>query len=58
MACWWRNIGTAYRLRVQVWLLWAVFAGMGWELLPRRVFRKSSAPGLATKMNALRCEYL
>jgi hypothetical protein len=41
------NIGTAYRMRVQVWLLWAVFAGIGWELMPRRVFqavtRKSQA---------------
>ncbi len=25
------NIGTAYRMRAQVWLLWAVFAGLGWE---------------------------
>lgn len=25
------NVGTAYRLRVQVWVLWAVFAGWGWE---------------------------
>jgi hypothetical protein len=38
------NIGTAYRLRIQVWLLWAVFAGMGWELLPRRNFRQLQRP--------------
>ncbi|HEY9874071.1 MAG TPA: hypothetical protein V6D12_11575 [Candidatus Obscuribacterales bacterium] len=25
------NIGTVYRMRTQVWLLWAVFAGWGWE---------------------------
>lgn len=25
------NIGTAYRLRLQVWLLWAIFIGIGWE---------------------------
>lgn len=25
------NIGTAYRMRSQVWLIWAVFAGFGWE---------------------------
>jgi hypothetical protein len=31
------NIGTAYRLRVQVWLLWAVFAGVGWEALRGRL---------------------
>jgi hypothetical protein len=30
------NVGTAYRLRVQVWLLWAPFVGLGWELLTRR----------------------
>jgi hypothetical protein len=36
------NIGTAYRMRVQVWLLWAVFAGMGWEMMPRRVFKTVS----------------
>ncbi len=33
------NIGTAYRLRVQIWLLWAPFFGMGWELLQRRATR-------------------
>ncbi|MBV9126174.1 MAG: glycosyltransferase family 39 protein [Planctomycetes bacterium] len=27
------NIGTAYRERIQVWLLWAPFAGMGWDFL-------------------------
>jgi len=25
------NVGAAYRMRVQVWVLWAVFAGIGWE---------------------------
>jgi hypothetical protein len=25
------NLGIAYRMRSQVWLLWAVFAGWGWE---------------------------
>lgn len=24
------NIGTAYRMRIQVWLLWAPLAGLGW----------------------------
>jgi hypothetical protein len=38
------NIGTAYRMRVQVWLLWAVFAGLGWELMPKRSFRTVAAP--------------
>ena len=27
------NIGIVYRMRVQVWLLWAVFIGSGWEQL-------------------------
>jgi hypothetical protein len=27
---WISNIGAAYRLRIQVWVLWAVFAGWGW----------------------------
>ena len=26
------NVGTAYRMRSQVWLLWAPFAAWGWEL--------------------------
>jgi hypothetical protein len=43
------NIGTAYRMRVQVWLLWAVFAGMGWELLPRRKFRAVTPPVLQAR---------
>lgn len=30
------NIGTAYRLRIQVWVLWAVFAGWGWEWLQEK----------------------
>ncbi len=48
------NIGTAYRMRVQVWLLWAVFAGMGWELLPKRSFpHRDGSKGAANKMNVL-----
>lgn len=30
------NIGTAYRFRIQVWVLWAVFAGWGWEWFQER----------------------
>ena len=30
------NIGTAYRLRIQVWLLLAVFVGWGWDALRTR----------------------
>ena len=42
------NIGTAYRLRIQVWLLGAVFAGLGWqrwkELRAQRVVRVARLP--------------
>jgi hypothetical protein len=30
------NIGTAYRMRIQVWLLLAIFAGWGWEARQER----------------------
>lgn len=30
------NVGTAYRMRSQVWLLWAPFAAWGWELWRER----------------------
>lgn len=30
------NIGTAYRMRSQVWLLWAPFAAWGWEIVRAR----------------------
>src|SRR5262249_35571620 len=30
------NIGTAYRLRIQVWLVCAVFVGWGWHALRER----------------------
>lgn len=49
------NIGTAYRMRSQVWLLWAVFAGIGWETLlgrpafpipSRRAIRRRSIAGM------------
>jgi hypothetical protein len=29
------NVGTAYRLRIQVWAIWAVFVGWGWASLRR-----------------------
>ncbi len=29
------NVGSAYRLRIQIWLLWAPFLGLGWEALSR-----------------------
>src|SRR5262249_24083104 len=30
------NVGTTYRMRSQVWLLWAPFAAIGWERLRAR----------------------
>jgi hypothetical protein len=30
------NVGVAYRLRIQVWAVWAIFAGWGWDALRRR----------------------
>lgn len=36
------NIGTAYRLRIQVWFLWAPFVGMGWEAIQRRRHRTAA----------------
>jgi hypothetical protein len=34
------NIGTAYRMRTQVWVLWAPLIGWGWHLwLARRQLR-------------------
>ena len=30
------NVGTAYRMRSQVWLLWAPFAALGWEVWRER----------------------
>jgi hypothetical protein len=32
-ALWVSNIGTVYRLRIQVWILLAVFAGWGWVVM-------------------------
>jgi hypothetical protein len=53
------NVGTTYRMRSQVWLLWAPFAAWGWEVwrerrrearrIPLRVLRSSrgARPGAA-----------
>jgi len=46
------NVGTAYRMRSQVWLLWAPFAAWGWEVWrarqrparPRRAARAGARP--------------
>lgn len=40
------NVGTAYRERTQVWVLWAVFAGWGWEWLQERRRMKRPRRGL------------
>jgi hypothetical protein len=36
------NVGTAYRMRSQVWLLWAPFAAWGWEVWRER--RRQARP--------------
>ncbi len=41
------NVGTAYRLRAQVWLLWAVFTGWYWE--SRSCRRASRARAVASR---------
>ena len=32
-ALWISNTGTAYRLRIQVWVLWSIFIAWGWVRL-------------------------
>jgi hypothetical protein len=41
------NVGTAYRMRSQVWLLWAPFAAWGWEVWRERRRRPARQPRLA-----------
>jgi hypothetical protein len=36
------NVGTTYRMRSQVWLLWAPFAAWGWEVLRERRRRRAN----------------
>jgi hypothetical protein len=36
------NVGTTYRMRSQVWLLWAPFAAWGWEVLRERRRRRAA----------------
>jgi hypothetical protein len=38
------NVGTAYRMRSQVWLLWAPFATWGWEVWRERRYRVREIP--------------
>jgi hypothetical protein len=37
------NIGTLYRMRVQVWLMLSIFAGWGWEALREKQSQRDSA---------------
>jgi len=43
------NIGTAYRMRSQVWLLWAPFAMWGWEIVRERWKRRGGPPAGRTR---------
>jgi hypothetical protein len=38
------NVGTAVRMRSQVWLLWAPFAAWGWETVRQRWQRRGGPP--------------
>jgi hypothetical protein len=38
------NVGTAYRMRSQVWLLWAPFAAWGWEVVRARRYKPKEIP--------------
>jgi hypothetical protein len=46
------NVGTAYRMRSQVWLLWAPFAAWGWELWRER--RRGKALRARRRLQPLR----
>lgn len=37
------NVGIAYRMRTQVWLLWAPFAAWGWEVWQQRGSRRAAS---------------
>ncbi len=47
------NVGTAYRMRSQVWLLWAPFASWGWEVWRERSrqTRKERSAGLHPRLS-------
>jgi len=46
------NVGIAYRMRSQVWLLWAPFAAWGWEVLRER-HRAQTDGGVAFRRRPL-----
>jgi hypothetical protein len=43
------NVGTAYRMRSQVWLLWAPFAAWGWEVWRERRRRTREMPSRVSR---------
>lgn len=43
------NVGTAYRMRSQVWLLWAPFAAWGWEVWQERRRKKRRIPSRVSR---------
>ena len=43
------NVGTAYRMRSQVWLLWAPFAAWGWEVWQERRHKKRRIPSRVSR---------
>lgn len=48
------NIGTTYRMRSQVWLLWAPFAAMGWEVLRGQRERNPRRASLFRRVSVIR----
>lgn len=38
------NVGMAYRMRTQVWVVWAIFAGWGWDAVRRPVETTEARP--------------
>jgi hypothetical protein len=47
------NIGIAYRMRTQVWLLWAPFAAWGWEEWRDRRRRGSERPSAGRRLRSV-----
>jgi hypothetical protein len=44
------NVGTTYRMRSQVWLLWAPFAAWGWEVWRER--RRQARHGRSARLGS------
>jgi hypothetical protein len=43
------NVGTTYRMRAQVWLLWAPFAAWGWEVWQERRHKARRIPSRVSR---------